>query len=735
MYRNSSRRTDSLQTNNAGIITVNYKDLFLRLLDKLNSPTLQEYRETITSSSAKLDSRQWSKLFTNCFSHHVRPTIGYSKTLQVNDQDENIIAEDNLAKFFISETYIPPGVYRTVSKEDQIISEELSYQEFLKSITANPITTNNLKNIFGTNRISYLLGEPGEGKSIFATRVVNDVFGMDLNDGFKLFPVKFDVKDEYLGREVYKDINDQFYVELIKKIESTLFSVLGIYYDINISRQNSPQPYFIALVSRMMQDKYRLIILIDNLDIYHYRFSKYSFFDKEFICQSERFGNNISNLIDIFDQNGAFGQLGLCVLFFCRTYLYFILTKRSSDSQKSINGTYYKLKQSPLKDVVDSRIKLLSEAIKAIQKANNNKSELFSDVLGQIGVILTISAEGFSEPSMQAIYNMCHHRYRSLIEFLGKLSFDKEAFIICKRLFNEYPSLLVMLYVLNFKKRYTQANEHFPNIFLVDATISPEMNFTEWHKPHQHTYWLKYLILKYVVTSYNNNDKVRASDVVSMFCDLGRFQREFVLLALGSLCTSNEYKCIEIDYSTYTKNISALDFFLLPTERGMYLLGKDTKVFPNVSEFCFSFNYLELVTDDYQLAIPRDSYKEELYANNYKHIIDSEEFGFRAKKLIGDKIKAVYYLYCALFIDLTEEKKLRSGLFAVLDAKNITPNITDIKNELFRSIRRLMAKIRLTDLEQSNIESLLSGWDNDIKRLTRTFSTIKNQHKPVMVEK
>ena len=187
---------------------------------------------------------------------------------------------------------------------------------------------------------------------------------------------------------------------------------------------------------------------------------------------------------------------------------------------------------------------------------------------------------------------LSHHGLRSFIDFLDRIPIDcRSDYEIINRLFQEQPSHLVRLFISDLRKRYSQQHGHFPNLFLVDATIQPDPGFKECYGPHLHTYWLKYWILKYIAL----RTVVTFNKLADLFVNRGGFSDSLFRLALGSLAAVNESACLCVEHDHSTVRIAA-------TPRGRFLVLSPSA---KVAEFCLSFDYLQLVIDDPQLSLPK----------------------------------------------------------------------------------------------------------------------------------
>lgn len=695
-----------------------YLNHFARGERHLSSDELKDYTETIRIIPSNPDDIKLLNLYRDCFSPHVTDYFGAPRdAIKISKQNDRIVAADNLTHVFLHSYYNAPDVFQSASSKPKEDSR-LTFKEFRERITTNPIdATSNSNFDLGTNKVSYLIGDVGVGKSTFISRLIMDfvdVMPVD-EDGFWVVPILYDFEIRHKEGSKLKDINDSFWADLYSLIYQTISSNTklnnqSMLDEIAINPKSPDGGFHRELIHHLRQlfhhlanRKIRLILIFDNLDRYHFHYTKYSFFEDYADEQFTSVKSNIAVLVNMFDKKDLW-KSGLCVLFACRRYLYDYLSNFDGATPKDNHFGVFQLSRASAGAVVASRLNLFEAAVKVVHPVvSATKSDNFKDYLSQLKGLLVIenTAAVFRQiesPVLEALARIGHNGYRSLVKFLASLSLQYNNSDAIERLLVKQPHLLILLYIANNHQRYSQDQSHFPNLFLNDCVVSSDREFLQVHKTHEHTYWLKYFILKYLLVGEKENDFHTTEDIHQLFSGSGRYEEHLVNLALGSLCTTGEFSCIEINYSTSN---SVKDCRLTLTERGKYLVGHDSKLFSTTKpiDFCFNFHYLQLIIDDKLLAIPKQWYKK-IFSNfqyGYLYLPDAGHgggYGDAAYRVVSSKIEATLYFLKILEASLEFEKCLKKNLFEELAEKSILPSFNAINLEFLSTAEKLLTVFR-----------------------------------------
>ena len=324
------------------------------------------------------------------------------------------------------------------------------------------------------------------------------------------------------------------------------------------------------------------------------------------------------------------------------------------------------------------------------------------DVSEQLGLLLIRMGGSVADTNiddgLRRISALSHHGSRSLIDFLGKLTLNPlQQRAAVERLFGHSPWLLERLYIANGRERFAQTQGHFPNLFLVDGTVSERVIPDVLHK---HTYWLKYLLLRAVGASQAGTSDlagevpavrrfgISVEDLLERFVDAYGFEERIVRLALGSLAMVNESRCIEIAGASRE---DCHDNVVKLTSRGRMLIGLHPT---HRRPYCFEWSYLQMVIDDHLLSLPREWADQIAVDTSLGFALKDEDAYYSAMASdLRKKLPATLTFVRVLEAAWSEECRTRPLLDAVRD--EIGPDFSVIYSSLGRTIRAVTAQARL----------------------------------------
>jgi GTPase SAR1 family protein len=700
----------------------NYTEKFTRGEKHLNTNQLREYSETIKLGSNNPEDTKILNIYRDCFGTHVTANFGAQKNkIELSKQNGRFISCDNLNHVFLNLHYEAPKVNELVlNKNKKTISQ------FIELITSNPITNYSEQNYdLGTNKVTYLVGDVGTGKSTYISRLLMDLTDTPIvnDNNYRVVPILFDFEIRHKDDKTLKNIDDLFWADLYNYIHDTVVSNSSLNVQVpdeilinplvSVDKAHGQILHHLKkLIHYLASKKIRLLFIFDNLDRYHFYYTKYSVFEEYEHQQMISVKSNVSALVNTFDKKDL-GTSGLCVLIVCRRYLYDYLCNFDDVTPKDNHYRVFTLPSVTAKKVVSSRLALYEKALNVanpVSKAmTSEKFRAFKDIVTEfyehtegikaIKVVssqLTKANDTSLDPALEAIVKMGHNGFRSLIKFLASLPLRYTDCDVVKRLLVNQPHLLLLLYITNNHQHFTQEEQgHFPNLFLCDCLVSPHREFPNAHLEHRHTYWLKYLILKYLLALEQKEEEEEhctVSDIINLFAGTNCYEEHLVKLALGSLCTTGEFSCIEIEYGSSN---SILASRLSLTSRGKYLVTHDQKLFGSGKpvDFCFNFHYLQLVIDDKLIAIPRLWYKEVFKNSRHSYsylFLSGDQYGQKAPSVVVTKIEAVFYFLRILEGCLKYEKRGKPELFKKLDKMGVLPNFSTINEEMLSTVNRLL---------------------------------------------
>ena len=694
---------------------MSYNDYFTRVED-LSEFNDRAYKKKITTA---VYDKKSIKLFEDCFSNHVDYVSPEISELAYNhESNTRYIKRDILSSYFVNEIYMPPTI--TDCTDDLVIEYEIFINEFLECATS--AEKNDVFQL-GSNRIRYVVGDVGIGKSAFLKKLYSDIARKKAkcSCGSTYLQVYINLEEKYHYGIRPKPLDDSFLPYLFERIHE---EVRSSELNIDISSINAVNPTINpllaikTLISKLKEENVSLVLYIDNLDFYHYFYARYSYFEKYNKNLYESINENILWLISIFRSSQNLGHLGLNVIMTLRDYVYDEAVAYIPGIATDIDATQSVKLSLPSEDVIiSSRMKLLSDAIAVVIEEKPGAEKHLKEALNRLQVMHIgenyETGTGDNTP-IKRIYKLGQHGYRSLVQFLSSLNISYLDHELLDRFFRRQVSTLYTLYYNKMHEKYAHNQNHFPNMFLVDCTIRFDNGFEDAHKPHMHTYWLKYFMLKTIV----NKKGVKLNAILERFVTVGKYDDHLVRHVLGSLSTANEFRCAELDTSDVTKAFKARK--VNATERGKMLFEKKNHI-----ELCFEANYLNTIMDDQWLCYPYDfidkCYKCDV---SYSHLYEKDqEYRTRSIKHVLTKTRqSVFFckiLKAAYHVEIMQNKP---ELDAVFRQNNYVPNFNAINDNLIRSARKIIQTFAFeSEYYSSKIdvcESIVNDSDIDSSLIT-----------------
>ncbi len=641
--------------------------------------------------------KKLARLYDDIFSSHARTKFSkFGGKFDVINNSTRLISEDSINTQFYHKYYKPP---KDIVDLNSQADENISYSDFYNRIVLdNNITNRTASEVSGTNKISLLTGTIGDGKTTLMSKLIYDI---DKNQE-KVIPIYISIEEEWYetdqdGTKRPKRIDGTFYREILfKKIKLTLENDPRIpdYLGKNFEGLEI-ESAISELVKFVYQLNFSMVFIFDDLDRYHFYYDKYYLFDNENQYQSLDDIKNLFNKFSKPDKSMPLAYLGVSVVFVLRDYVYSTIRENYGLNSHGTSSTCYGIKKPNYKEVVNARLNLLADAIQALNKQTSFWKDVQLNIDNIKNIIASIRQDlNSNDPkptNLEKVFFLSHHGCRSIIDFMKGLKVfgvtGREDVI--RRYLIEDHSVIVLLYMLNHMRLYTQDNNHFPNLFLINAHVISNKKTRELYpkafEKHRHTYWLKYLILLYIKNQGEEGCTIRK--LMAVFCEIGKYEPGIVKLVIGSLATPNWFSCIEIKYESITMEATSRKVVL--TKRGLFLLSKDH----HDQEFCFSFNYLQLIIDDYLLHFPNVVAIYSLNENNtYSYLYDSfKEYGSGFIRVVKDKypkvINFVRVLECSFDAEMKRDEQLHQYL---LDEGVNLPNFDSIYKSIESTVKSIL---------------------------------------------
>jgi hypothetical protein len=667
--------------------------------------------------------RRYQNLFCDAFGHHIEVNFDAVPEIQIQPDDpRRFITKDSLTAYFLDTLYQPPAIYETPNGSYSV-RDSIPYPEFCRSISAPAATcADDRSDAIGTNRFSFIIGDVGTGKTLLVSKVLRDIIkqqrdaqnsSSEIQTDFTL-PVYFDFESHMKsGSGELLPIDDTFFDKLSGVLlatvqHSSLFrakqSALS---EVETKSHGTAEAKFIDLVRTAHRVGLHPLLVLDNIDGYDYFYSKYTFFEQYRERQVSSIRDNINRLTTTLRNGGSLGHLGMSVVIVARHYVYAqcLHTLRAVTPYQN-PGSVFQLASVGETEVVAARMQLFTTALKHTESDPRLRvhGEDYKRALERIWILLGLQEKARSlreadeeskEPQkvLGLIRSLCHHGNRGMVAFLSSLKLDyRDSSSLMERFLWNKPFTLALLYIAKLRSRYSQAQDHFPNLFLVDGLIQKHSAFPEAHKAHLHTYWLKYLLLAYINAQAEHTATHR--ELRRLFVLLGRFDETIFNLALGSLATSTEFGCLEPEPGEPEVTQGRVHI----TARGTTLVSDWQR---RSARFCFSFTYLQLIVDDFLMSYPL-SVLDKIYIAriHLKYLFeDDETYAKENARYLEKKMHSVLALLRVLEISYKLEQRLRPALFSQLSARapSILLNFDDIVTSLFDQFRRISGSFTHAD--------------------------------------
>ena len=664
---------------------------------------------------ANADLNSFGQLYSDCFTHHndVRYAPTDEEQFHFQNDPRRIVRKNNLTAYFQRRffgndptNYKSAPIYQSPNyvETESELGEPTDFDYFYRCIVSTPFDPNDRTSpTLGENRVTFLIGNVGIGKTFVISRVAQKIAREGRDDhGFVIIPVYACLETFVASHDNTNDSPElvrlfllHFYDLIRRSVKQFLPQVINEFLREVLSRDATSENIcleiseFIKHLARSASTPARVVAFVDNLDVLHYQNSRYIFFPAEYTKHRRFIEEKIVKLIFTFVDPSMLGDSGICA---CITARHNVARESRIVNQPALprrmelnDHLVFQLGAIDALDVVKSRLNMYERVIQ--EYATSNLSKLgdlhYSDKLGLLKASTgnSVAPDNLSD-GLRRVSELSHHGARSLVDFLGKLRLNllKQSDAV-DRLFGHSPWLLERLYIANMHQRYSQFQGHFPNVFLVDGTINEERIEGAYHK---HTYWLKYLLLRRIGLSEASGISVQ--DLLDEFVNHYGYEDKIVRLSLGSLAMVNESRCIEIIGAAQDE---CQDNLVRLTSRGQLLVGSHPKFrFP----YCFEFSYLQMVIDDHLMSIPHQLAQRIAIDTSINYALeDNERYYPRMRADLAAKLPATLAFLRMIEAAWTEECLSRRKLAAA--AMTLGPNFEKIYQNLTETVKKIAAQV------------------------------------------
>ena len=618
-----------------------------------------------TLANASGTSRTVIEIIKKVYDH--QPAIYRGKSRKLNAGD----ATESVASHFYANCYVTPNITRGTTDAGHPVTVD----EFQEEIIHKP------RNISNRNDLFYLVGEVGSGKTAFINYLISEyghkwpsksVWFLRLDveaasDGSSLETTtlmrELIRKSARLFQEFPEILCGNEQAEGSASAKSALSSLVETF---NKSESTATFPALCELFTHFVSKVHRAVgrtpvLFFDNLD-YIAHLSDRELFTEEGAKNDSATLKTMHSLIKAFFHEGeALGRLGASILFVMRPDTYEMVSLSGSTSRREPSLTHdqsaYSLHAPNWSDVLDAKTSLLESVI-----SKNNTPGVSAELSKFVSILNNECSRKDTESGftlLEHIQSVSNHGLRDLMLFLMQYSWIRgashaDAWTMIERMGSQHPIALMTL-MLGGRCRFSQVLSSFPNIYLVN---SPTYQ-------HEHTYWLKRLIIAFIYERERRNETTTPLQVEAVFSGDGGYPHRLVQTCLGSLATANSSNLIRARRS---ENPS-----------GSYMIEEITTT-PRckhcVKHIFDKFMYLQLVVDDFSIPVPRllnGTFAFGISEPDYSYFtqFDQQAFGTQAKQMIDIKARRVYSFLLVLCSSFDIERAKYARVFKSLHAQKI----------------------------------------------------------------
>ncbi len=656
----------------------------------------EAYDDRIERSSGTLnrDSVYFRTMWRDCCNHHcVNQMAGDPEKLHLLKGDASrLIAKDNIDAYFVRQIMETPLMASTANEDaDDRNDTKISFDEFVKMVSDTPITGKDGAPP-GENRISYLLGSAGVGKTLTVLKLCDVLRSAPVEaSGDRAVPVYKDLHQERSWNESSPEIAlakslQALGQEFLRELKACKFDTPP---ELRFESLDTAEAELKKLCEVAAKRKHYPVFVLDNGDRFFFENARYRFFPEYARSHQWRLEDTLIALIDRFVAEHALGKTAACVLLVCRKYVYSHCRRASdaADPHGPVRRDHrvFQVQPIPVGRIIASRLKMFEDCLAVLEGTYTNAA-MFRERFEAIERRLASWGKGKdneadSDALLVIICDLAHQGHRSFLNFLSALPVDvRRDSTLVERLFKQ-PYVLLRIYMSNMYKRYTERQGHFPNLFLNDCVIDPNKLYDRAHFAHVHTYWLRYLILRFVCA--HDGHTCHSERIVEFFTGSLGYEEHLVRLSLGFLSDPNSSSCLDI---VMPDRIKRNEEILRVSSRGALLVNERG----NREPLCFSFDYLQLVTDDYLLAMPSTVARDIFVDADLGHTLkDGHEYARGSRQVLAAKIPAVIRFFMVLEASFRAEMGHRQAEDAVA---KLAPDFKLIGEQLMTSIEKVLVK-------------------------------------------
>lgn len=599
----------------------------------------------------------------------------------------------------------------------------------------------------GKNRISYLLGEVGVGKTALINYIITK-YGRQFISHHNIWFVRVDLeRGNALSHNTRPELLNSIVDKVLRVIRQNpnlhnndveilakKTQVAGLFTpfpaddprkDVAVPRElkslgiKQYQALMTALVElvNLIRKKvgFRLLLILDNLDVVvHGR-------DRELFHSEGR--NLITALQDgicelvqtFFHDTTILGSMGAAILI--------VMRKDSYDSLRHTGATSLPVFEPGKLDafwldapewakVIKSRLNLLSYRIDRLTDGVAKEQAII--------VLAKLQRHFDSNEHRQLkahIEKLTNHGCRAMMRFYSRHAALLHFGFKGSRSM-EYPAIGLITFMLGNYRRFSQMLSAFPNVYLVNL-LGRNASLSS----HPHVYWLKRMILEYLM-SIPPDGLITCGNVITTFCTGHRAYPEHVVReCLGSLADVNSSNLVLVDRTTFNGGTDIIAVSM--TDRGRYFMEHIVDL----------FSYLQLIVDDWLLPLPliKDSKSDINFrgdfayqnSSDYEYIYNEiSDFPKSSSRVVYWKARQTLQFLETLAAALEYEQEHYKDCFLRLEERGVyPPKIDAIQSKVMAEV--LLVSKDMPDAE--NVRNILESFPSRKETIfQQSYASFKN---------
>jgi len=309
-----------------------YADFFIRPGRLGTLGEVSEYDEVIepSGSARNRDAEYFQHLWSDAMGPHtVERLAGDPEAIHYDGltSSTRVVQKDNLDAYFLRKLVVTPLITATANEDETDKKDaSVSFEAFLKEISESPRGSKAAEVPSASeNRVRYLVGDAGIGKTLAVLKVVDRLREMPVDDyGYKIHPIYLDLH----GDRTWTENPPARAVQLtIEKIAASMYGALP-----PPIREQVP---FVSstctsacelddavqhLALELARAKITPLVIIDNGDRFFFENAKYRFFPEFARKRDWQLDDTFVALVDRFVSESSLGKIGAAVIFVCRRY-------------------------------------------------------------------------------------------------------------------------------------------------------------------------------------------------------------------------------------------------------------------------------------------------------------------------------------------------------------------------------------------------------------------------------